>query len=86
MKKSHQENGTNSGERSESIEASFGRSLEWERLNDKRACRIKAEIPGNVFDQDEWTKMTKFMTESMCHLESAIKKPLRQLGEKIKNR
>jgi len=30
----------------ESIEAAFDCTLTWERLNDRRACRIKCEMPG----------------------------------------
>lgn len=69
----------------ESIEIAFGGSLEWERLDEKRACRIKAETPGNVFDHDQWPKMTSFMTNAMCRLENAIKSPLRLVGQQIKN-
>lgn len=66
------------------IESDFGGELTWERLDDKRASRIKAETPGNVFDRDQWELMINFMTDAMCRLEVAIKKPLRQIGEKIK--
>lgn len=69
----------------EKIETAFGDSLEWERLEGKRACRIKAETQGNVFERDQWQTMTDFMTDAMCRLETAIKGPLRQVGEQIKN-
>ena len=67
----------------EKIETAFGDSLEWERLETKRACRIKAEMPGNVFERDQWQTMIDFMTDAMCRLETAIKAPLRQVGEQV---
>ena len=69
----------------EKIESAFGDSLEWERLEGKQACRIKAETPGNVFERDEWQTMTSFMIGAMCRFETAIKTPLRQVGEQVKN-
>lgn len=69
----------------EKIETAFGDSLEWERLDEKRACRIKAETPGNVFERDQWKTMTDFMTDAMCRLEASIKAPLRQAGEQVKS-
>ena len=67
------------------IESEFGDPLEWERLDTKRGCRIKAESPGNVFDRDQWGNMISFMTDVMYRLELAIKEPLKQVGEQLKN-
>ena len=55
------------------IEEQVGEPLVWERLDAKRACRIKLEGPGNVLDQDGWPKMIAFMVSAMTRLESAIK-------------
>lgn len=67
------------------IEQNFGGELIWERLDDKRACRIKAETTGNVFDRDQWDTMVAFMTNAMCRLERAIKGPLRTVSEELKS-
>jgi len=67
------------------IESAFGEPLEWERLEGKQACRIKAETPGNVFNRERWRDMTGFMTDAMCRLEIAIKEPLQHVGERVKN-
>ena len=56
----------------EQIEKGFGGSLVWERLEHARACRIKTEIPGNVFDEREWDTMREFMVCSMLKLEKVM--------------
>jgi hypothetical protein len=63
----------------ETIEREFGGPLEWERLDEKRACRIKAEAPGDVFDQEQWPGMTDFMTEAMIKMERVLRPRLSQL-------
>ena len=62
------------------IEESFNGQLEWERMDQKRACRIKAESPGNVFDREEWESMITFMTDAMLRLEQSIKDPLKKIS------
>ena len=39
----------------------------------------------NVFDRDQWRKMIDFMTDAMFRLERAIKEPLKQAVEQVKN-
>ena len=56
----------------EQIEKDFGGSLVWERLEHARACRIKTEISGNVFDEREWDTMREFMVSSMLKLETVM--------------
>ena len=66
------------------IEADYGGALVWERLDNKRASRIKAEVPGDVFDRDQWDVMIQFMSDSMVRLEQALKGPLKKVGQKLK--
>ena len=61
------------------IEKAFGRQLAWERLEQKRACRIKAETTGNVFEKEQWGDMISFMIDSMKRLENTLKLPLSQI-------
>ena len=64
------------------IEKTFGGELVWERLDTKRASRIKVEIPGNVFINEDWPEMIEFMTDKMMMLEKAVRpKLLKVLGE-----
>jgi hypothetical protein len=70
----------------ESIEAAFGRTLTWEPLEDRRACRIKCEMPGNIFDPDQWTALIEFMTDAMVRMEKAFKEPLADISRRPQNR
>lgn len=67
------------------IENVYGGALEWERLDEKRASRVKAEQPANVFDRDQWDEMIAFMVDAMCRLEKAIHKPLKAANDKLKD-
>lgn len=71
-------------EQREKIEGEFGGPLVWERLEGKRACRIKAEAPGNIYDRDQWEDMLKFMIDSMVRLENALMGPLQDVNQKLK--
>lgn len=66
------------------IEEDFGGSLEWERLDTKRASRIKTEVSGNVTDKEQWDEMIDFMTDSMNKLDQALKEPIKDVGELLK--
>jgi len=68
----------------EEIESRFKGSLVWERLDDKRASRIKSELETNVFDKDNWDKMITFMTDKMIQIDTIIKPILVKIGEKLK--
>jgi Domain of unknown function (DUF4268) len=69
-----------------SIENAFGSALTWERLDDARACRIKAEIPGDIFDETQWPGLIEFMTTSMLRMESSFKEPLSQIQRKLRSK
>ena len=68
----------------EQIESDFGGALVWERLDTKRASRIKIETNGNVTDKEQWDDMIEFMTDSMVNLDSALKLPIKNVGEALK--
>ena len=64
-----------------SFRTEFGRfiTIFWERLETKRACRIKSEAPGNVLDKEQWDVMQALMVKSMLGLELTIKNSLKKL-------
>ena len=70
----------------QSIETAFGGTLTWERLDDRRACRIKCEMPGNIFDPDQWPTLIGFMIDAMVRMENAFKEPLADINQLLQNR
>lgn len=55
------------------IEAEFGGALEWEREVGERGARIKAEIPANIYDRDQWPEMTAFLADAVIRLQHATR-------------
>jgi len=70
----------------EAIEHAFGMSLNWERLDERRASRIKAEKEGNIFDRNQWPAMIEFMTNAMVKMEATLREPLTELGRVLRSR
>jgi len=61
-------------------------ALEWERLDDKKASRIKQELKNvSLYEKDDWNKMMDFMMESMLKMEIAFKKPLQKINSELKS-
>jgi hypothetical protein len=58
----------------EQVEKAFGGPLEWERLDAKRACRIKhvVDLGGYRSPESDWPAIQTEMVESMIRLESAL--------------
>jgi hypothetical protein len=70
----------------DAIEAAFGGGLAWEPLEGKRACRIKAEMAGDIFDRDQWPAMIDFMTDAMVRMESVFREPLAAINRKLRTK
>jgi hypothetical protein len=64
------------------IEKAFGGTLAWERLDTKRACRIKHVIErgGYRSPESQWPELQAEMVETMIKLEAALKPGLESLG------
>ena len=68
--------------RKDEIERAFGGTLSWERLDTKRACRIKHVIErgGYRSPESQWPEIQAEMVETMTKLEAALKPALESLG------
>jgi hypothetical protein len=67
--------------RKEEIEQAFGGALSWERLDAKRACRIRhlVECGGYRSPESEWPRIQSEMIDTMTKLEAALKQGLAAL-------
>lgn len=66
------------------IENAFGGALTWERLDEKRASRVKAEMAGNIFDDAHWPALIEFMTNAMVRMEASFKEPLARIQQRLR--
>jgi hypothetical protein len=62
------------------IEKDFGESLEWERLDGKRASRISWECDeGGLLDEQKWDYLQNKMIDAMIRLEKALTNRIKAL-------
>jgi hypothetical protein len=66
------------------IEQCYSGSLIWEPLENRRACRIKDEWQGNIFDEEQWPEMIAFLTDAIVRFEAALRPALAEIGAKLK--
>lgn len=53
----------------EEFETRFGSALDWQRLDERKACRVRYLISGHgLQDQDEWPKIHDQMVEAMVKM------------------
>jgi hypothetical protein len=63
------------------IEQNFGEPLEWERMDEKRACRIKKDLilGGYRDDEQNWAKIHEAMVDAMIRFHKAISSHIKYL-------
>ncbi|MXW04841.1 MAG: DUF4268 domain-containing protein [Gemmatimonadetes bacterium] len=61
------------------IENRFGAELNWQRLDDKKACRISFPHQFDGFNEDNWPAMIEWLHEHIVKLEVAFSGPLDRL-------
>ena len=62
----------------------FGDTLSWERLDNKKMCRVGYSLPGvNLNHKDEWDKMMEFLIDNMIKLEKSLREPLKKVKRKL---
>lgn len=69
-------------EKKDEIESTFGSPLEWQRLEGKRACRIRKMIDAGGYrsSEKEWPTIHSKMIEEMIKLEKAFAPQINKLG------
>lgn len=73
-------------ENKENIEKLFGEELIWERLDGKKATRIKYQLDGvNLYDENDWDEMIEFLIDSMISLHKAFEKDIKVVREELAN-
>lgn len=64
----------------ESIEKEFGKPLNWETLDEKRACRISYIVDiGGWQDEEKWPQVHAALVDAMIRLEKALRPHLKNL-------
>jgi len=67
--------------RQEEIEKQFDEAIEWARLDDKVASRIKRRKLENVncTNKEDWNRMIDFMVYGILRMEKAFREPLARI-------
>jgi hypothetical protein len=64
----------------EEIETNFGEPIDWQELENKRACRIRKTISGGYRDpESNWPDIHKRMVDTMVRLEKALTPYIKKL-------
>lgn len=51
----------------------------WERLEEKKSCRISCRLEGvNIVELDDWKKMKDFQCDAMPRLDKALRSELQK--------
>lgn len=59
------------------IETAFGQPLSWERSDDTISSRVGYYLEGvNIFNNDDWDRITNFLTSNIIKFEAALRQPL----------
>jgi hypothetical protein len=64
----------------EQIERSFGKPLDWQRLDEKQSCRVRYVLEGaGLLNQDKWSEIQERMIDEMIKFQKAIQPVLNQM-------
>ena len=66
------------------IERSFGKELNWNRLEGRKASRIQLSKPVEGYNRDNWPEMIEWLVSKMTLFEKALRQPLSGAASKLK--
>lgn len=67
-------------QQSDEIEESFGKELDWVRLEDSKACRIVYQVTDRrLNNEDEWEEIQEEMIDHMQRICQAFNDPISRL-------
>lgn len=66
-------------ENREVIEAQFGEKLEWQRLDTKKACRVKFSHPVDGYNEENWDSMIEWLVKYFPKLENAFRPEIQKI-------
>ncbi len=62
----------------------FGDMLSWERLDNKKMCRVAYSYPDvSIMEKGDWDKMIDFAIPNMIKFEKALREPLKKVKKKL---
>ncbi len=68
----------------DAIETVFNAPLLWERLDEKKSCRISARLEDvNIVNQEDWQKMKDFQCDAMPRLDKALRMAIQKAAKDI---
>jgi hypothetical protein len=66
------------------IESSFGSPLDWNRLDEKKASRIRYRKAFDSFSRENWPEMIEWLAEHMTKLEKAMRPHIESARQQLK--
>ncbi|CEO40755.1 MULTISPECIES: DUF4268 domain-containing protein [Photobacterium] len=67
------------------IEAKFGSSIDWQRLDGKKACRIKVSKEFDGYNREYWSEIVEWLIQNMTKFELAFKSALLEVNRQLKS-
>ncbi len=71
-------------EQKERIENAFAKELIWERLDNKKASRIKFSAPFESYNEENWPEIINWLVNNMIKFEAAMQEPLAEVNDQLK--
>ena len=66
------------------IEKTFGAPLLWERLDEKKSCRIGSHLEEvNIANPDDWQKIKDFQCDAMPRLDKALRSLVQKVAKEV---